>query len=506
MLGWFVSSALLSSYNKIVFGAGHQAFPCPLLLTSVHFLSQWIFSYVVSTLYPVAVGTDRLKSHNMTWKEWFSISVPCGLVTSGDVGLSNLSLVTISMTFYTMVKSSAPIFVLMWAYLFGIERITMNLIFVVIIICIGEVLTVTGEVDFHLGGFLLCLSASVLSGARWTLVQLKIRSMDPPLKTTIATMRLLAPSMFWSMLLVSFAVEQPWERLKDRSINQTLYDLFGIGLLGATFAIFMILCEFWLIMRTNAFVLMIGGVLKEMITIFVGVSVFGDELNRVNISGCFVVFVGVIYYKFTHNRDAKEHAKREALAATNADSLSDTGTASTSNIINGYQRSRLDDTDEDGSPNMDFNDRITLRNTNSHDEDKVDTLLHDNSPSNGVLGDKGSTASRTTTLRSRSGGLTSFFSFGANNTSVYTKVITDSSERDGGGGGGDDNIATTSGRIMNNKIINRRSNTNNTPTATTVSRGLETGESTCESASSDVHRSHGVGNTGQSSSVTNDMC
>jgi solute carrier family 35 protein C2 len=32
----------------------------------------------------------------------------------------------------------------------------------------------------------------------------------------------------------------------------------------------MVLCEFWLILKANAIVLMIGGVLKEVITILVG--------------------------------------------------------------------------------------------------------------------------------------------------------------------------------------------------------------------------------------------
>lgn len=101
----------------------------------------------------------------MTWKEWASISVPCGIVTALDVGLSNLALVSITLTFYTMVKSSTPVFVLGWAYIFKIERITWKLVGVIIVIAAGELLTVYGEVNFVLHGFILCLSASVLSGA-----------------------------------------------------------------------------------------------------------------------------------------------------------------------------------------------------------------------------------------------------------------------------------------------------------------------------------------------------
>ena len=103
--------------------------------------------------------------------------------------LSNLALVRISMTFYTMVKSSSPIFVVGSAFLFGIVEFRWSLIGVVVIIICGEFLTVLGEAEFNLLGFILCLSATVLSGLRWTVIQLKLKTLEPPLKTTLATMR-----------------------------------------------------------------------------------------------------------------------------------------------------------------------------------------------------------------------------------------------------------------------------------------------------------------------------
>lgn len=203
-----------------------------------------------------------------------------GLVTALDVGLSNLSLVTITITFYTMVKSSTPIFVLGWAYLFGIERITWRLIGVAAVIAGGEFLTVMGEgdgdndgdgkPDFSWHGFILCLCASILSGARWTLVQLKLQRMEPPLKTTIVTMRLLSPCMFLSMVLISAIIERPWHALSHMENTEDLMRVLVLGTIGGSFAISMILCEFYLILKASAMVLMIGGVIKELTTITIG--------------------------------------------------------------------------------------------------------------------------------------------------------------------------------------------------------------------------------------------
>ena len=167
---------------------------------------------------PNRFGTNRIQQ--MSWYEYLSVSVPCGVVACGDIGLSYLALTRIAITFYSMVKSSTPIFVLIWAYLFGIERITPQLLMVVFIIAIGEYFTVKGEADFDRIGFFLCLSASILSGARWTLVQLKLRSLDPPLKSVITTMKVLSPSMFMSLFVVSLCIERPWIVLSHESIDR----------------------------------------------------------------------------------------------------------------------------------------------------------------------------------------------------------------------------------------------------------------------------------------------
>eukprot|EP00804_Cyclotella_cryptica_P019158 CCRYP_017810-RB/>CCRYP_017810-RB protein AED:0.08 eAED:0.08 QI:122/1/1/1/1/1/5/539/317 len=273
MSGWFVCSAALSAYNKLIFGKDHGGFPCPLFLTSIHFLVQWFFSYSVSSACSEAFGGAVVK--NMSWKTYLGVSIPCGFITAADVGLSNLSLVRISITFFTMIKSSSPIWVLLSAFIFGIEQVSCNLIGVGALIMAGELLTAFGEVEFDSIGFLLCAGAAVCSGIRWTLVQLKVQQLDPPLKSSVVTMRVLAPSMFLFMMLLSVALEDPVVKLSPQNgdffidFNHTMKTI-SLGLTGATIAIAMVLCEFWLILKANAIVLMIGGVLKEVITILVG--------------------------------------------------------------------------------------------------------------------------------------------------------------------------------------------------------------------------------------------
>lgn len=215
----------------------------------------------------------------------------------------------------------------------------------------GELLTAFGEVEFDTIGFFLCLTAAVCSGIRWTLIQLKLNTLDPSLKGSVVVMRVLAPSMFFFMLFLSVVIEKPWDKLGPEhgdyfSNFENGMRTVSLGLIGAFIAIAMVLCEFWLILKSNAIVLMIGGVVKELITILVGVTIFGDNLNVINISGIAVVFMGVFLYKATLHLN---NVEKDVSDESNPD----------------FVRVNSDDIYEDEPPisNSLFNSRKTTKNS-----------------------------------------------------------------------------------------------------------------------------------------------
>jgi len=222
-----------------------------------------------------------------------------------DVALSNLSMVLITVTFYTMVKSSSPIFTLAFAFLLKIEPVQAKLLAVVGVIALGELLTVYGETDFNLTGFILCLSASGLSGLRWTLVQLKLSKLDPPLKSPIATLRVIAPSMFFTIIIVSLIFERPWEAFGDSKFFEdvpSILQTIMLALLGGSLAVSMMLAEFALILKSSAMILMIGGVIKELLTISLGVYILHDEISSTNAAGFAIVLLGVLGFKLSYTK------------------------------------------------------------------------------------------------------------------------------------------------------------------------------------------------------------
>lgn len=135
--------------------------------------------------------------------------VPNGTATGLDIGLSNFSLSLITLSFYTMCKSTTPIFLLAFCFLWRIERRapaappgapaapgrvsqqacadagggpprrpSWGLAGVVGVISAGLALLVAGETEFDGLGFALVMAASALSGLRWTITQLQLQGSD----------------------------------------------------------------------------------------------------------------------------------------------------------------------------------------------------------------------------------------------------------------------------------------------------------------------------------------
>ncbi|GAU27420.1 hypothetical protein TSUD_356550 [Trifolium subterraneum] len=111
---WYTFSLFLTLYNKSLLGDHMGKFPAPFLMNTVHFTMQAVLSKFITWFWSDKFETNVV----MSWKDYFLRVVPTALGTAMDVNLSNASLVFISVTFATMCKSAAPIFLLLFAFAF----------------------------------------------------------------------------------------------------------------------------------------------------------------------------------------------------------------------------------------------------------------------------------------------------------------------------------------------------------------------------------------------------
>nr|XP_034923582.1 probable sugar phosphate/phosphate translocator At1g06470 isoform X1 [Populus alba]TKS07759.1 phosphate translocator-related family protein [Populus alba] len=348
ILVWYTFSTFLTLYNKTLLGDDMGRFPAPLLMNTVHFTMQAVLSTAITWYW-----SDRFRPNvAMSWKDYFIRVVPTALGTAFDVNLSNVSLVFISVTFATMCKSAAPIFLILFAFAFRLESPSAKLFGIIMVISVGILLTVAKETEFEFWGFVFVMLAAVMSGFRWCMTQILLqvclilflyeihglkylftenqqffilnftflfffpswnlisqfgdawikteKKEAYGLKNPLTLMSYVTPVMAISTGLLSLVLD-PWHEFNKTSYFNNSWHVARSCLLmffGGTLAFFMVLTEFVLISVTSAVTVTIAGVVKEAVTILVAVIYFHDKFTWLKGAGLLIIMVGVGFFNW----------------------------------------------------------------------------------------------------------------------------------------------------------------------------------------------------------------
>ncbi|KDQ49376.1 hypothetical protein JAAARDRAFT_42940 [Jaapia argillacea MUCL 33604] len=301
---WFFFATLLSLYNKWMFSPEHFGFPYPLFVTTLHMFVQFSLAGCLRLLWPKHFKPERRPSGEDYGKK----AVPCAVTTGLDIGLSNLSLKTITLSFYTMCKSSSLVFVLLFAFLFRLETYSLRLVGVIGLIFSGVLLMVASETHFILGGFLLVISASALGGLRWSLTQLLLKNKKMGMDNPAATIFWLSPVMGVTLAIIS-AILDRWNLVfSSPFFDGTLNALNTIAflVLPGVLAFCMVLSEFYIIQRVGIVPMSIAGIAKEVTTITISAWFFGDQLTPLNITGVAITACGIGLFTYHRYRKSME--------------------------------------------------------------------------------------------------------------------------------------------------------------------------------------------------------
>ncbi|KAK6238425.1 hypothetical protein QUC31_003894 [Theobroma cacao] len=319
ILVWYTFSTFLTLYNKTLLGDDLGKFPAPLLMNTVHFTMQAVLSKAItwywSHRYQPTVA--------MSWRDYFYRVVPTALSTALDVNLSNASLVFISVTFATMCKSAAPIFLLLFAFAFRLESPSLKLLGIILVISVGILLTVAKETEFEFWGFVFVMLAAVMSGFRWCMTQILLQKEAYGLRNPLTFMSYVTPVMAVATAILSLFLD-PWHEFRKNNYFNNSWHIARSCLLmlfGGTLAFFMVLTEYILVSVTSAVTVTIAGVVKEAVTIMVAVFYFHDEFTWLKGAGLCTIMVGVSlfnWYKYQKLQKGKlEEGETAGLSATN---------------------------------------------------------------------------------------------------------------------------------------------------------------------------------------------
>jgi solute carrier family 35, member C2 len=194
-----------------------------------------------------------------------------------------------------MIKSAAPVFVLLFAFLFGLEKISINLSLSIILICLGVSVMVANEAEFNLTGYLQAQSATIISGFRWSLTQILLQDVSMGMNNPLATNLFLSPIIASSLFIGFLFQEGFFNLINDEQMANRPHAIFiAVTILGAGLIAFMMVnLEFQLIASTNVVTFSVAGIFKEITTISVSVIVFGDKLTGRTGLGLFISLIGI---------------------------------------------------------------------------------------------------------------------------------------------------------------------------------------------------------------------
>lgn len=333
ILLWYIFSLSISIYNKWMFSSEHLDFNFPLFTTSLHMLVQFSLASLVLWLlpqfrpradalsHPSDVYTqEEQRQHDLDADEHKPLMTklfyltrlgPCGIATGLDIGLGNMSLRFITLTFYTMCKSSSLAFVLLFAFLFHLEQPSAKLIIIIATMTVGVMMMVSGEVDFSPIGFFLVISAAFFSGFRWALTQILLLR-NPATSNPFASIFFLAPVMFVTLIVIAIPVEGPYALYKGLgALIDSKGALLGplILLTPGAIAFCMTASEFALLQRTSVVTLSIAGIFKEVVTIVTAGRVFEDTMTPINLAGLVVTIGAIAGYNYFKVKKMRHEAQ-----------------------------------------------------------------------------------------------------------------------------------------------------------------------------------------------------
>lgn len=290
VLHYYVFSIGITFYNKWLMKDFHY----PLFMTLVHLTIIFILSALTRRALLCSTGKQRVV---LGWGDYLYKVAPTALATALDIGLSNWSFLFITISLYTMTKSTAVLFILFFSLIFKLEEPNPFLVVVVLLISCGLFMFTYKSTQFNLEGFVMVLLASFIGGIRWTLTQLLMQKAELGLQNPIDAMYHLQPLMFLGLFPLflfneGVSLSSSSRLFRESHLPPLLSSLLCLSV-GGLLAFGLGFSEFLLVSRTSSLTLSVSGIFKEVCTLLLAARLMGDRLSAVNWLGFVVCLSGI---------------------------------------------------------------------------------------------------------------------------------------------------------------------------------------------------------------------
>lgn len=291
---YYIPSIGLTFYQNWLY----KSFHFPLITVLTHMLVK----FILAALIRVCLRRSIKQKVSYDWKEYLMAVVPTGMFSGIDISFSNWGLELVTVSLYTMTKSTTIVFILIFAILLKLEKKSWSLCGIVLMITIGLILFTYKSTQFNVFGFVLLLFASTSSGIRWTCVQLLLQKSKMDMKHPVDMIYHMQPWMILTVLPAAIFIEGP-TLIKNCQVwgcddVYTFYSIYMKILLGAFIAFSMEFSEVTLVTYTSSLTLAVAGIFKEVVQLVIAVEWTHDQLSPLNIVGLVSCLCGISFHVF----------------------------------------------------------------------------------------------------------------------------------------------------------------------------------------------------------------
>ncbi|KAI6182962.1 TPT domain-containing protein [Aphelenchoides bicaudatus] len=286
----------------------------PLLVVSGHYVTKYLLAVAIRWFIEVVTRTRRTRVGMREQIRWL---LPVGACASLDIGLSNWALEYVTVSLYTMAKSSSILFIVGFSLLLRLERWRPSLGVAATFIAFGLVLFTWRAEHLDVRGLSLVELAAFCTGIRWTVSQLIMQGDDQPspLRNPLDMVAHVQPWMFLTILPVVIVVEgQEISVTSVTSFKETYQPMLVLILVlfGGVLAFLMEMSEYLLLVNTSGITLNILGIIKEVVTLLLAHYLHGDKITLINLMGLVLTLCGMLI----HGLNKHSSHQRKASART----------------------------------------------------------------------------------------------------------------------------------------------------------------------------------------------
>ncbi|WIA22729.1 hypothetical protein OEZ86_009689 [Tetradesmus obliquus] len=267
---WIFLSAFVIMLNKYILDPKLGGFPFPLTLTAAHML----FCAVVSWL---LVKVKLIDAPAMPSEVYFRCVLPIGALFAVVLWTGNAAYLYLSVSFVQMMKAMMPLLVYTVGTAFGTEKWCVRTGINLAVVVAGVAIASYGEVVFVLVGAAFQAVSMLSEATRLTLVQLLLQGRGIKLNP-ITTLYHVAPVCLMFLVLPFAWLEA------ERLMSQEWKVGPGLLLLSAAAAFALNCSIFLLIGKTSALTLNIAGVAKDVMLIYLSMTLYGSVVTELQVS------------------------------------------------------------------------------------------------------------------------------------------------------------------------------------------------------------------------------